>query len=201
MDKISIISKFKQAHNEYFKLLLETYPTKHPITEDSPFGNPRACELAIQTQSCLIVLGAGAQNRMITIGFDLLYPFNNIVDQYNWRSKVIKEEINFTTFASIAIRIDAEIQIMERTFEMDGHNQYNALSDEIFIKPKSRYLDLLSPTSTPTDKSPSTQSANQSRATGNTDNEAIDRIINFERRTNILSNIANLATTVKTLFY
>ena len=38
MEKIEIVKKFKTAHDAYFKLLVENYPTKSPVTEDSRFG-------------------------------------------------------------------------------------------------------------------------------------------------------------------
>lgn len=199
MDKKNILHKLKQAHDEYFKLLLDTYPTKHPITEDSSFGNPRSCELAVEAQSCLVALGVGAQNRMIAIGFDILYPFNNIVDQYSWRKNVIAKDVSFTNFASIAIRLDAEIQIIENILEMDAGDQYDIFPTGMFIESKSRYLEAKYAAET-TNSDLLSGSGTQDHATNNVDSEAVGSLIEHERKTNIMSNYANLANVAKIIF-
>lgn len=201
MEKIEIVKKFKSAHDAYFKLLVENYPTTSPVTEDSRFGKPQACELATEAQACLIALGTSAQNRMIRLGFDLLYPYNNIVDQFNWRSKIISEDISFTTFASIAIRIDSELQIIEKLIAMESCEKYDAIPEILFTQSKSRYTVVTSPnTNTDINQPLSPPDGNPDRIKEDADAEAVNQIKEFEQKTNILSNLASVATTVKTLF-
>lgn len=201
MKKIDIVKNFKQAHDEYFKLLLSTYPTKLPITEQSRFGDPHTCELATETQACLIALGSSAQNRMIRLGFDLLYPYNNIVDQYNWRSKIISDDISFTTFASIAIRIDSEIEIIKKVISMERFENYDAIPETFFTQSKSRYTLTTSPNvDLDINIKPLISDGSPDRIKKDADAEAINQIKNFEQKSNILSNLATVATSIKTLF-
>ena len=201
MKKIDIVKNFKQAHDEYFKLLLSTYPTKLPITEQSRFGDPHTCELATQAQACLIALGSSAQNRMIRLGFDLLYPYNNIVDQYNWRSKIISDDISFTTFASIAIRIDSEIEIIKKVISMERFENYDTVPETLFTQSKSRYTLTTSPNvDLDINIKPLISDGSPDRIKKDADAEAINQIKNFEQKSNILSNLATVATSIKTLF-
>lgn len=201
MERIEVLKKFKLAHDEYFKLLLSTYPTKSPITEHSGFGDPRICELATEAQACLIALGSSAQNRMIRLGFDLLYPYNNIVDQYNWRSKIIADDISFTTFASIAIRIDSEIEIIEKLISMACSENYDEIPESLFTQSKSRYTLTTSPNAEPDlNLPPPVSDGSPDLIKEDADAEAINQIKKFEQKSNILSNVATVATSIKTLF-
>lgn len=201
MKNIDILTNFKQAHDEYFKLLLSTYPTKLPITEQSRFGDPHACELATEAQACLIALGSSAQNRMLRLGFDLLYPYNNIVDQYNWRSKIISDETNFTTFASIAIRIDSEIEIIKRIILMECFENYDMASETLFTQSKSRYTLTISPNVDPgSNVKQLISDGSPGHIIKDADTEAINQIKEFEQKSNILSNLVTVATSIKTLF-
>ncbi|QXH35436.1 hypothetical protein [Pseudomonas muyukensis] len=195
MDTLHIIGKFRTAHDAYFKLLLDTYPTKAPITDSSKLGAPQSCTLATEVQACLVALGPTAQQRMLRLGFDLLYPFNNIVDQYNWRASIIAQNTNFTTFASIAIRIDAELQLIENVLEFSQFSDYQGIPSDLFAESKARYTspdDGLEATAPTADGDPK-------RIRNDADSEAVKGLQKIERQTNIFSNIANVATTVKTL--
>ncbi|WP_339531991.1 hypothetical protein [Pseudomonas mucidolens] len=201
MQRIDVLKKLKLAHDEYFKLLLSTYPTKQPITEHSGFGDPRACELATEAQACLIALGSSAQNRMIRLGFDLLYPYNNIVDQYNWRSKIIADNISFTTFASIAIRIDSEIDIIEKLISMEHSENYDTIPESLFTQSKSRYTRIPSPNlDLDINHPPPSSDGSPDLIKEDADAEAINQIRKLEQKSNILSNLATVATSIKTLF-
>jgi hypothetical protein len=201
MERIDILNNFKRAHDEYFKLFLSTYPTTPPITEHSGFGDPHTCELATEAHACLIALGSSAQNRMIRLGFDLLYPFNNIVDQYNWRSKIISNEISFTTFASIAIRIDSEIEIIEKIISMKHFENYEAIPETLFTQSKSRYTLTTSPhVDLDIDLKPPTSDGSPDNIKKEADAEAINQIKKIEQKSNILSNLATVATSIKTFF-
>jgi hypothetical protein len=201
MEKIDILKNLKRAHDEYFKLFLSTYPTKHPITEQSRFGDPHTCELATAAQAYLIALGSSAQHRMIRLGFDLLYPFNNIVDQYNWRSKIILDDISFTTFASIAIRIDSEIEIIEKIISMQCLDNYNTIPETLFAQSKSRYTLTTSRNVDLDDNlKPQTSDGSPDNIKKDADAEAINQITKLEKTSKILSNLVTVATSIKTLF-
>lgn len=201
MERIEVLKRFKLAHDEYFKLLLRTYPTKPPITEHSGFGDPHACELATEAQACLIALGSSAQNRMIRLGFDLLYPYNNIVDQYNWRTKIISDDISFTTFASIAIRIDSEIDIIEKLISMACSENYDAIPESLFTQSKSRHtLTTLPNVDLDINLPPPIFDGSPDLIKEDADAEAINQIKKFEQKSNILYNLVTVATSIKTLF-
>ena len=124
MNRLSILETFQIAHDKYFDLLLKNYPTiptKDPFAE---FGPPELCDFAIEVQSCAISLGPKALERLYHLGFDILYPFDNIVDLYNWRAKVKKERIDHTIYSSIAIRIDAELKRMKRVSSLEADAEY-----------------------------------------------------------------------------
>lgn len=201
MERVEVLKKLKLAHDEYFKLLLSTYPTKPPISENSGFGDPRACELAIEAQACLIALGSSAQNRMVRLGFDLLYPYNNIVDQYNWRTKIISDNTSFTTFASIAIRIDSEIDIIEKLISMERSENYDAIPESLFTQSKSRYTLTTSKNIAPhINLPPPISDGSPDLIKEDADAEAINQIKKLEQNSNILSNLVTVATSIKTLF-
>lgn len=198
MDKQKVIEQFQTAHDAYFKLLLETYPTKHPITDHSKLGDPRSCALAVQVQSCLIALGPTAQQRMLRLGFDLLYPFNNIVDQYNWRASIIEQNTNFTTFASIAIRIDAELRLIKNVLTLSDYGNYEGIASDLFAQSKTRYTSTAETPEQEKNEVPPPD-GDPRRIKQEVDNEAVENIPKLERSTNIASNIANVLSACKTL--
>ncbi|NJA87961.1 hypothetical protein HCX48_01805 [Rhodocyclus tenuis] len=139
MDKLSTLEAFQGAHDKYFRLLLENYPLIQSNQPFADFGPLELCELAIEVHSCAIALGPKARERLCYLGLDLLYPFDNPVDLYNWRAWVKKENINHTTYASIAIRIDSEIKRMRRVFSLEANTAYEAMPTADFLVSKARY--------------------------------------------------------------
>ncbi|WP_460417968.1 hypothetical protein [Pseudomonas sp. microsymbiont 2] len=198
MEKQNVINQFKTAHGAYIRLLLETYPTKHPITDNSKLGDPQSCALAVQVQSCLIALGPTAQQRMLRLGFDLLYPFNNIVDQYNWRASIIEQNTNFTTFASIAIRIDAELQLIENVLKLSDYSDYEGIANDLFAQSKTRYTSTAETPEQEKNEVPPPD-GDPRRIKQEVDSEAVQNLPKLERNTNIASNIANVLSAGKTL--
>ena len=61
---------------------------------------------------------------------------------YNWREYVKSNRVNHTTYASIAIRIDAELKRFCRTLEIGGEFAYGELSNDLFLVSKERYASL-----------------------------------------------------------
>lgn len=139
MEKVSIIEAFQTAHDEYFRLFLKNYPSIPSCAPFADFGPPELCNLAIEVHSCAIALGTSARERLLYLGLELLYPFDNPVDHFNWRAFVKNENINHTTYASIAIRIDSELKRMRRVFELGGEVSYDAVPSDIFLVSKTRY--------------------------------------------------------------
>ncbi len=133
MTKLHILDTLQAAHNEYFNLLIKNYPTLPSEEPFADFGPPELCQLALEVQSCVIALGPTALGRFVHIGLEVLYPFDNPVDIYNWRQHVRNDRIEHTTYASIAIRIDAEIKRLRRTLELGDETAYNALTLDVFL--------------------------------------------------------------------
>ena len=141
VNRLEILDTLESAHGEYFRLLVKTYPTPADTAPAAPaFGPPELCELAIQAQAAAIALGPAAIGRLLHLGFDLLYPFDNPVDQHNWRAHVRDHAIDRTLYAAIAIRVEAEIKRMRLVFKMEGDGAYEALADDTLLVSKQRYL-------------------------------------------------------------
>lgn len=201
MDKLSILDNFQAAHDKYFNLLLKHYPTiptDEPFTE---FGPPELCDLAIEVQSNAICLGPKALERLCHLGLDVLYPFDNVVDLYNWRAMVKKERVDHTIYASIAIRIDSELKRMRRIFSLAADTAYEAVSTETFLVSKARYASDSSP-----EENKESGSYPRSEAPAGThidvlnvyaaDSQAISQLENLEKGSSIASNISNVVSTI-----
>lgn len=207
MDKPSILDALQTAHNEYFRLLLENYPL---FPKDSPFadfGPPELCNLAIEVHSCAIALGPKARERLFHLGLDLLYPFDNPVDLFNWRVHVKKESIDHTTYASIAIRIDSELKRMRRVFELGGEAAYDALPDDAFLVSKTRYKSVGAPCEENgyNDQSSSAVSSpNMHIDTVNiqyaADSQAVSKLETLEKETTIGANFSSIISVLRSLF-
>jgi len=141
VNRLEILDTFESAHGEYFRLLVKTYPSPVDTAPAAPaFGPPELCELAIQAQAAAIALGPAAIGRLLHLGFDLLYPFDNPVDQHIWRAHVRDHAIDRTLYAAIAIRVESEIKRMRLVFKMEGDGAYEALADDTLLVSKRRYL-------------------------------------------------------------
>jgi hypothetical protein len=141
VNRLEILDTLESAHGEYFRLLLKTYPARPgaPSAPAAEFGPPELCDLAIGAQSAAIALGPVAIRRLIHLGFDLLYPFDNPVDLFNWRVHVREQRIDHSLFAAIAIRIESEIKRMRLVLKMNGEREYDALDTGTLLVSAERY--------------------------------------------------------------
>lgn len=204
MEKLLIIDAFQKAHDEYFRLLMVHYPLAPNGGGD--FGPPELCELAIEAQSCATALGPVARERLTYLGLDLLYSFDNPVDQFNWRAQVRRDSISHTTFTSIAIRIDSELKRVRRILQLGGAVFYDAMPPDIFLVSKNRYETIktsdLQKSATNTSKpkkeaSVHIQTVNIQYAA---DDKAVNRLQEVEKKTTIGSNISNIINTLRAVF-
>jgi hypothetical protein len=202
MDKTQIISGLQAAHNEYFSLLMKHYPGlvhNHLLAD---FGPPELCELAVEVQSSAIALGPTALARLNYIGLTVLYPFDNPVDLYNWRSYVQTSRIDHTTYASIAIRVDQELKRLSRVLELGGVASYETLSDQMFVVSKDRYAEFGSKTNAADEASAMGGPAVHIGAVniGNpVDAPAVGRLEELEKKTAVWSNVSNVVGVLRSL--
>lgn len=203
MNKLPILDAFEVAHDNYFRLLLEHYPlTQH--NEFADFGPPELCDYAIEVHSCAIALGPKARERLCHLGLDLLYPFDNIIDLYNWRMRVKEEKIEHTTYASIAIRVDSELKRMRRVFSLDADAAYDAVPTETFLVSKARYKSISttekesqeSNLSAPSELPPPMHidTINIQHAA---DSQAVSRLEKLEKETTIGANFSNIISALR----
>jgi len=183
---------------------MQDYPSELNNGLGSDFGTPELCELAIEAQACAISLGPKALQRLNFIGFDELYSFDNPVDMYNWRMKVRNDKIEHATYASIAIRIDAEIKRLDCISQLGGEEAYDELEVGFLLVSKARYQSLKgsserSSLSVPTNTS-STINIHTLNMNHPADSQAVDRLEEFERKTTIWSNVSNIINVLRSLF-
>lgn len=204
MSLINIVKSLQATHNRYFKLLIDTYPTLQKQGPAADFGRSEQCELAIEAHACAIALGRTAWERLAYIGFDVLYPFDNPVDQYNWRVAVRNNRIDHAIYASVAVRVDAELKRLRRTIELGGEAAYNELPADALLVSKDRYAALShTPTGNgtpPREPQPPQINIQTVHLTNAPDSQAVSRLEELETRTSIWSNVSNIATLLKGLF-
>lgn len=107
---IESVKAFKVSYGEYFKLFLDTYPLF--TWKDDNYGSNELFLKAIECQALASTFGETAKSRFDTIGFNKLFPFDNPVDWYNWEAFVKDNEVSHTIYATLAMRLDSEIQRM-----------------------------------------------------------------------------------------
>jgi hypothetical protein len=199
MDKLDISNLLQAAHDKYFRLLMKNYPTLQNDDTFADFGPPELCDLASEVQSCAIALGSTALARLNHVGLAVLYPFDNPVDLYNWRHHVKSNRIDHTTYASIAIRIDAELKRFRRTLQLGDQAAYDALSEDLFLVSKERY----SPAQPPAAHAQPRQSPSFHIETLNithaADSAAVSNLEAFEKKTTVWSNISNVINALRSL--
>jgi hypothetical protein len=139
MNRLEVVLLLQAAHDKYFRALMESYPGFERDAIFADFGPPEICELAIEAHACAIALGPTALRRLRQVGFDVLYPFDNPVDLYNWRKFVRSASVDHTIYASIGIRIDSEIKRIRRAHQLGSADYYDALDDNTFVVSKDRY--------------------------------------------------------------
>jgi hypothetical protein len=206
MNSLLIIDAFQEAHDKYFRLLMEHYPL---IPKDEPFadfGPPELCNFAIEVHSCAIALGPKARERLCYLGLDLLYPFDNPVDLYNWRVRVRKDNIDHTTYASIAIRIDSELKRMRRVFSLEADAAYEAVPTEEFLVSKARYQSITASEERTDENKKSTPGASPIMHIDKVifkyavDSQAVSKLERLEKKSTIGANFSSIIATLITLF-
>lgn len=144
------LRKFKKTFDEYSDLFFKNHPDI--LVEESAFGPPRRIyDLAITAQAQLNSLGETAKKRFEYIGFNLVVPFDNPVEHYNWREFVKEKRIHNTIYLSIITRIDSEIERINKFIEHESFDMYNMLSESEYLTSKEKYDDLFNKITT-TDK-------------------------------------------------
>ena len=201
--KLELLDLFQSAHDAYFRLLMQDYPSERNEEIGSDFGTPELCELATEAHACAISLGSKALQRLNFVGFSDLYAFDNPVDMYNWRVKVRKDKINHTTYASIAIRIDSELKRLRRIAEFGGEAAYEALEVDELLVSKVRYQSLAGShekaDSPAQGVSGSTVNIHTINMNHSTDSQAVGKLEEYEKRTTIWSNVSNIINVLRSL--
>ncbi|HFE37184.1 MAG TPA: hypothetical protein ENK06_02035 [Gammaproteobacteria bacterium] len=136
------LTKLRRLENNYFKKFNEYYPGYVSPEKEGVFGPSELYEMAIEAQVLLTSLGVTAVKRLNYLGFDLLFPFNNPVDWYNWKELVEKNKIYNTMYFSISTRIATEFERMEQHIKNGTWESYCNLSESEFSVPKEQYLSL-----------------------------------------------------------
>ncbi|MFZ4550236.1 MAG: hypothetical protein ACOYNB_00300 [Aquabacterium sp.] len=204
---IEVVDLLQAAHNGYFKILMENYPSanRDDTHTFAAFGPPELCELATEVHACAIALGKEARDRLLYIGLDVLYPFDNPVDLYNWRSHVLAKKIDHTIYASIAIRIDGELKRLRRALELGGMQAYAGLAPDVLLVSKARYQSPSDVERPSTDRAqvPSVTTVNINHVSMKHpgDASAINDLEALEKKTSVWSNVSTVISVLKSLFF
>ncbi|AIW17255.1 hypothetical protein VITU102760_19775 [Vibrio tubiashii] len=191
---VESIKAFKEAYGDYFKLFLDTYPLLLKNKEN--FGCNELFLKAIECQALASTFGVVAKDRFNTIGFNQLVPFDNPVDWYNWKEFVVKNEISHTIYASLAIRLDSEIQRMLYLAENDLWKHYELLDSKQFLVSYLKY-DCFQDKNIQVEDS---ESHDISADSSNSDEgRAFDNLDRMQKQTSIWSNVINVISKVVSL--
>ncbi|MGZ3952663.1 MAG: hypothetical protein ACXVBZ_14785 [Flavisolibacter sp.] len=202
-----IVEKLQNAHNQYFNLMIKEYSqfsSSNELVVD--LGPSELCELAIEVHACAIALGPVVRDRLCYLGLDLLYPFDNPVDHFNWRVQVKKDRIPHTIYASIAVRIDAELKRIRQVLEIHSDLPYSDLPIDLFLVSKTRYPISASEITSENDNSnaaklcsavtPQVGTVNNYFAA---DSNAVSQLEKLEKKTSIFSNVSNITAFLRSI--
>lgn len=200
------LKKLREFENEYFKLFNKFYPTFYVESKDGIFGPNELYEMAIEAEVLLTSLGPTAVKRLMYIGFDLLFPFNNPVDWFNWKTLIIEKNVSRTIYFSISTRVATEFKRIALHLENDTWDNYCELSESEFSSSKERYKELFfdhkkdcfeSSVIDPLCSQPVHQiNINELTYNEKVENEAINNLEQLNQRTGVWSNVANVASTI-----
>lgn len=200
------LKKLQELENEYFKLFNKFYPTFYDESKGGIFGPNELYEMAIEVEVLLTSLGPTAVKRLMYIGFDLLFPFNNPVDWFNWKTLIIEKNVSHTIYFSVSTRVATEFKRIELHLENDTWDNYCALSESEFSSSKERYKELFFEHKNDCSESniiepPCSQPVHQININEITYNEkveseAINNLEQLNQRTGVWSNVANVASTI-----
>ncbi|MCO5787248.1 hypothetical protein DHB74_12855 [Pseudomonas sp. G11-1] len=118
-----------------------------------------------------------------------------------------KENIDHTTYASIAIRVDSELKRIRRVFELSGEATYEALPSDAFLVSKDRYKSVAASAEECDGDDESGQKAPQSNMHIDTvniqyaaDSQAVSKLEALEKETTIGANFSNIISFLRSLF-
>ncbi|HHF2920451.1 hypothetical protein D8S93_19055 [Vibrio sp. VGrn 2] len=188
---IESLKAFKVSYGEYFKLFLDTYPLF--TWKDENYGSNELFLKAIECQALASTFGETAKSRFDTIGFNKLFPFDNPVDWYNWEAFVKDNEVSHTIYATLAMRLDSEIQRMLFFAERDLLESYESLDSEQFLVSYLKYdcfhnSDLQNNLEVKHDEIENHKEIDESRA--------FDNLDRMQKQTSIWSNVINVLSKV-----
>jgi hypothetical protein len=200
------LKKFKELDGNYFKKFNEYYPLFLSEEKQGIFGPSELFEMALEAQVLVAILGDTAIRRMNYVGFDLLYPFNNPVDWYNWKEKIKERKVPQSIYFSIGIRISAEINRIEQFLEFDAWDSYSRLSSSDFSVSCDRYIEHFQdpiPTKEVENPFPADEMSKQTNIhihnmnyNQDVESKAVSSLDKLHKSTGIWSNIANVASKI-----
>ncbi|ENG7521923.1 hypothetical protein ABVD55_005160 [Vibrio harveyi] len=201
----------RELENKYFQKFNQFYPTFVSKEQEGVFGPSELYEMAIEAQVLLASLGQTAVKRLNYVGFDLLFPFSNPVDWYNWKIMIKEKDISHTIYFSISTRVATEFQRIEMHLERKIWESYCQLSEAEFSVPKDRYSSVFSTENSHDQECDDTTSNDQAAVNhthininnlaynDKTETDAVDNLDKLNKSSGIWSNVANVASTVMKL--
>ncbi|MEZ8778560.1 hypothetical protein AB6D85_13150 [Vibrio splendidus] len=200
------LKKLRCIENDYFSKFNEVYPTFVSKEQEGVFGPTVLYEMALEVQVIVASLGPTAVKRLNYIGFDLLFPFNNPVDWYNWKEMIKEKDINHTIYFSISTRVTTELKRIEMHLERKLWNDYCQLSDSEFSVSKERYSSVFidnpirvldeSISDEPHEVNHTHININNLAYNEKSETEAVNHLDQLHKSTGVWSNIANVASKV-----
>lgn len=198
----------RELENKYFQKFNQFYPTFVSKEQEGVFGPSELYEMVIEAQVLLASLGQTAVKRLNYVGFDLLFPFSNPVDWYNWKIMIKEKDISHTIYFSISTRVATEFQRIEMHLERKIWDSYCQLSEAEFSVPKGRYSSVFSDGDSP-EKESNEATSNEKGSVNHThininnlayndktETDAVDNLDKLNKSSGIWSNVANVASTV-----
>jgi hypothetical protein len=199
-----ILEDLKSLDDEYFKKFMEFYPLYLTKEKEGIFGPSELFEMAISAQVLLTELGDTAIARMKYLGFDLMYPFDNPVDWFNWKEEIQKNNVPQSVYFSISLRMSSEFNRMFQHVERDTWDVYCQLSGNEFLVSKERYKEhFVADKEIESPISSGLEAAVDTRPHVHIDNfhysqevekEAVDNLDRLQKHSSIWSNAINVAT-------
>ncbi|PED91581.1 hypothetical protein CON43_01120 [Bacillus cereus] len=134
---LKAVQDFQTIFDSYFNALMEylnagIVKNANPNTiHEYELGHPTLFNLANQLQFAYLQLPKNLQNRLLDLEFDVFLHCNNIVDFYSFRSFLLKKQ-RFNKTSTIAVRVDAEIQLAEMLIKNDSWSKLSRLPKRNF---------------------------------------------------------------------
>ena len=141
------------------------------------------------------MLGPTAKARMNFIGFQQLFAFNNEVDWYNWKIWINQNQIDYTQYLSISVRIELELNRMRVFLQEDAWESYCSLREGENSVSYLHYKDFQPEEAEAQENSiDGTGSFEDQPKINHPEKEFYSNIEHVEKQTSILANIATFYT-------